>query len=460
MNYFNDKEQRHSLIAQSAANRCKRELMDPTEALMKAASDNALNAVEIEDVCAKLNHILFQEKFAEDKLAVFNAAKYDANRSNSAPSMGETKEASYSPADNESRIRDGLQKRAEELMQQDPIMEGAAEKIKEHEFNRFLEQATANASEISAHHMAIDRIVSEMKQRILSLFREGVPLEDVYSTVLMAVGESNAPAVQDYFMNVIEELKQEGFIPQDQTVQFTDPEKIACDYAVDRKLSKLASEAKDNIDLTILKEAAHKVCLDGLTAVDRFDLAEKVSHIVGSTRYIDVIDKIAMPAGGNAGTQKPPMQKPDGVSKRDIMQWAMMAAAGPAIAMAIEGGKAGYESIKKSSLKKKLPNMFPELQNIDEQQYNHLYDTISALDPGLLSAPYALAEMIKRYSTYGTIDTGNILQLQGAGKRQPMFGDLVSKPTAAAISDVVKRQSKVEDDMNKVYYKETGQYPY
>ena len=117
MNFIDGKEERHMRVAQIAVNMCKRELLDPTEALYKAASQNALNPAETEDVCAKLNHILFREKFAEDKLAVFNAAKYDRMR----------KEASLQSIDMVTdygkinrRVRENILMKLAEITGQDP----------------------------------------------------------------------------------------------------------------------------------------------------------------------------------------------------------------------------------------------------------------------------------------------------------------------------------------------------
>lgn len=449
MNFIDSKEERHERVAQIAANICKRELTDPTEALYKVATQNALNPAETEDVCAKLNHILFREKFAEDKLAVFNAAQYDKVQGEYKEKVAMEKVASEEFM---GRIRQSLEKRAAEIAQMptedpsamapqpDPIMENASEKLKSHEFSRFLEQTAANASEISAHHMAIDNIVGEMKNRIIALFREGVPLDEIYNTILTAVGDSQAPAVQQYFMQVVEDLKQEGLIPMDEQVHFGDPSKIAADFSVDPKLTKMAQEVKTNTDLVIIKEAAHHACLDYLTEIGRFDLAEDIDKHVETDRFNNIMEKRAATGGTGSGAKSAnvgTIKEFWNAYKVPLLVGAGAIGAGGAIGV----GQKLYTDAKKSRMKKKLPNMYPELKDVPQANYENIYDTIVNLNPGILKAPWALSEMIKRYSDYGTMDTGNILDLQrvgGGDKGTPLFSDIALKPTQDTMSAIIK----------------------
>lgn len=498
MNFIDGKEERHMRVAQIAVNMCKRELLDPTEALYKAASQNALNPAETEDVCAKLNHILFREKFAEDKLAVFNAAKYDRMR----------KEASLQSIDMVTdygkinrRVRENIlmklaeitgqdpnQIDPEQLMAQeqqmmqaqmaqqqggmpqeqapqgqvpqegampqegaippmpmeDPIMDEASERLKSHEFSRFMEQTAANASEISAHHMAIDNIVDEMKNRIVALFREGVPLEDVYSTILTSVGESQAPAIQEYFMKVIEDLKAQGLIPEGEQVHYPDAEKVAADFCADEKLAKMAMDIKDNTDMALIKEAMHEACLDALTHAGKFRLAEQIDKNVESTRYTDLLKQ--------AGSMGPQAQAAFDTLKRGrdsigavMKEYATplaMGAGAVGAGAALKGTEALYQKIKMRRMKKKLPNMYPELKDIDKNKYGNIYDTLVNLNPGIMKAPWALSEAIKKYNDYGTIDIGNILDLQrtGQGSASPFISDIAVKPTQNTIQSIINKQ--------------------
>lgn len=448
-NFIDPKEERHERIAQIAANLCKKEQYDPTDALSKVASENALNSAETEDVCAKLNHILFREKFAEDKLAVFNAAQYDKVTQQQGDGIG--KIAAYEP---QNTIKDELEKRAAEIasmpmeqppmegemppqQQPDPIAQEAGDKYRNHEFNRFIEQTATNASEISAHHMAIDNIVTEMKERILALFREGVPLEEIYDTILVSLGESQAPAVEQYFTQVIEELKQEGLMPPDQKLYINDPEKVAADFSVSKKLSKLAEDLKDHTNKVIIKEAAHEVALDMITEMGRYDIAEQLDKHVDSMRMLGTLEKTAahnikdlLDMAKNSLTKLPDS------AKDKLMGGAALAAGTAAIGGVVMAAGEGYRGIKRAILKRKLPNMFPELQNIPKEQYGHLYDTITVLDPTLVKTPYAVAEMVKRFADYGTIDTGNILQLQAAHKPGPTFSDFAVNPARDVMTDI------------------------
>jgi len=441
-NFMDPKEERHERVAQIAANLCKREQYDPTDALAKVARENALNAAETEDVCAKLNHILFREKFAEDKLAVFNAAQYNKVAQQEGDTEGLGKVASYEP---QNAVRDDLEKRAAEIaempvempqmpQQPDPIAQEAGDKYRNHEFNRFVEQTATNASEISAHHMAIDNIVAEMKERILALFREGVALEEIYDTVLMSIGESQAPAVQQYFTQVVEELKQEGLMPADQKLYLNDPEKVAADFSVSERLSKLAKDLKDHTNKVIVKEAAHEAALDMITEMGRYDIAEQIDKHVDGMRMLGSLEKTA--AYNIKDLLAMAKRSLPGDAKDKLVGGAMLAAGAGAVGGATMAAGEGYRGIKRAILKRKLPNMFPELQEIPKEQYGHLYDTITVLDPTLVKTPYAVAEMVKRYADYGTIDTGNILQLQGAHKPGPTFSDFAVNPARDVMTEI------------------------
>lgn len=445
-NFIDPKEERHERIAMIAANLCKNEHYDPTDALDKVAGENALNVAETEDVCAKLNHILFREKFAEDHLAVFNAAQYD-KVTGKAEGLGkvasEWHRSVYEP---QIAAREELEKRAAEIAnmpvdvqpggespmpQPDPIAQEAGDKYRNHEFNRFLEQTATNASEISAHHMAIDNIVSEMKQRILALYREGVSLEEIYDTVLMSIGESQAPAVQEYFLNVIEELKAEGLIEADKKVYFDDPEKLAADFSVSSKLSKLASELKEHTNRVIVKEAAHEMALDAITAMGRYDLAERLDKHVDGRRFINELEK-------NAGIKETLKSVGDVIAKHQdkLLGGVALALGSAAVGAGTLGASEAFRTVQRSQLRKKLPNLYPELQEIPQRQYEDLFNTITVLDPQLVKTPYAVAEMVKRFANYGTIDTGNILQLQGAHKPGPTFTDFAVLPARDVMTDI------------------------
>ena len=461
--YLDPREERHARIAQKAANLCRNEHYDPTNALNKVASDNALNNAEVEDVCAKLNHILFQEKFAEDKMAVFNAAKYDNVTAISGESgnTGIGKAASYDPGQD---AIDSLTKRAADIAamptedalenvapQPDPIMEDASNKYRSHEFSRFMDQTATNASEISAHHMAIDNIVTEMKERILALFREGVALEEIYDTILLSVGESQAPAVQQHFMQVIEELKAEGMIPQNKKVYFNDPEKIAADFSVDQRLSNMCKELVLNTNAAIIKEAAHEIAMDAMAAIGRSDIADIIDKNVEANRITDNLEKNAAQIPGGIKGVGDTIRETLKENQTNILGPVVLASTLTALSAAAMGMSEGYRELKRKKVKKLLPNLYPELRSIPDRQYSDLYDTITNLNPGLTRAPYAISEMIKRFSDYGTIDTGTALQLQSGSKPGPTFTDFAFTPARDAMSGIAQSylgKPKAKDNTN------------
>ncbi len=461
-NYIDPKEERNTRIAHMAANLCRNQHFDPTDALSKVASENALNRHEVEDVCAKLNHILFQEKFAEDKLAVFNAAQYDKVAGDGITCAEDfSKTASEQVQQAAESYTEQLEKRAadiaampigeeEQMPQPDPIMENAAGKYKDHEFSRFLEQTATNASEISAHHMAIDKILEEMKERILALFREGVSLEEIYDTILMSVGDSQAPAVQQYFVKVIDELKAEGLMPKDQGISFDDPEKLAADFSIDEKLSKLAYDLKDNTNKVIIKEAAHEVALDAIAGAGRMDMAEQIDRYVSGNRMTTALEKNAsfMDTMKNLGQKLTPSAEIKEIVKDKVLPSLMLGAGVAGMSAVGMGVSEGYREMRRNKIKKQLPNLYPELKEIPADRYSDLYDTITNLDPGMVKAPYAVAETIKKLYGYGTIDLGNILQLQGAHKPTTAITDFAIAPAISAMSNVAESYLKKSDKAN------------
>lgn len=391
--------------------------------LVKSAMDkHMLDANEVKTLCGKVNHLVFKDKFAEDKLSVYDIAKYeDILKVDRNMNVVEYKAACYADEtfvkaaadDTSSNIND-----VEMTPGNAALLSGTGEE---------------NISDMRQLDAMRDHEMSSIKNRVVALVREGESLDNIYAVLKDTWGANNDVELKAYFANLIDELKKEGYIKN--TERFSGSG-ASVDASDEEPLKQAAMNILGISEQMMIRENVHEYIVNKLAEAGYDIMAENIERKRPHESYSI---NCAMCKGASviladhekvASTQLP-------VHWQTGLRSALTAGAviGGGL-KALQLGNSAIDAIRKNIWREKLRKKYPELNSIPEGKYNDLYDSIVGLEPELLKAPYALKEMIMAHHMYGTIDSQTILKLLESGRKThpntPLIASTMGKAMAMA----------------------------
>ncbi len=452
-------DERIEKMAYSAIDISRNHKKDFNTAVRDVADRHCLNNDEIERVCSRVNHIHFSDSFSNEKTATFKIAKYEEVISMGS-SMKDSEVYSFDTKCQKeidsSKGTDNFSKTASEndFYVNGDIMEHifSLSKLAELESTGF-----DNAENLNVENSRQSVILSDMENHIIELIKTGETRESIEAMLLDVCGDSNADEIRLYLDKLFSEISSDNQNLEVKTAGYNG-------YRKDSRLCDLMCRYMDTMDKIAEYEIAHHaIChsllyngqekramrLDGrvkrLYSVDRY-LAKNASAIAtkierAMSKVADdatVVEQVVTPEQqSNAAAQPGLMDKYKGA----IVPAMLMAGVPIAAGGIIHGVNSLVTSARKHKMKSALLKQFPELQNIDRQSYENIYDSLVGLEPTLLKAPYALAEMIKKHDQYGTIDSATTMNLISSGGKDRFgpaaFRSLAEKPVMAGTTTLL-----------------------
>lgn len=390
-------------------------------AIIKRAQDkNMLNDHEVETLCGKVNHLVFKEKFAQDKLALFDIAKFDEIlKVDRAMNIVEYKVAMHHDGDDMSKAAEENTPGARNI-DDVPITPNNAALL--------MQAGEENIDDIRQMRSGREKEFESIRNRVIELARNGESLDDIYAVLRDTWGEGNEEDLRNYFTQLISELKLNGYVDKDK--EFTRDANVD-DVEETEPLKQAAENVCKIAEQMMLREAAHEIIMRKLAGNGYDEMAWKLENKVNGDYYglaCSLYKKADELKEKTAARALP-------VDMASALRSALVGGAILTGAIAAGGAAtASVDAIRKSVWRNKLREKYPELKQIPEQRYRDLYDSIAGLEPELLKAPYALKEMIMAHNQYGTIDSGTIIKLLESGRKNHPHAPLVAKSMASAMT--------------------------
>lgn len=383
----------------------------------KAVDKYMLNKHETETMCGKANHLVFKDMFAQDKLAAFDILKFDnILKVDKRMNVVEYKAAMYCGESFDKAAEDVGDPRNVDNVNLDPVRAALLTEAGEENIDAMRALRTDRSKEFDT-----------IRNRVISLVKDGESLDDIYAVLRDSWGEENGDDLKMYFGDLVNDLKREGHIPKEkefkhganaEDVVETEPLKQAS-----ASLLKIAEE-------TMVREAAHNIIVSKLADAGYDALVIGLDRKMPGDEYGVACALYKGAAEMNKEAAAPPVVQASGALRSALMGGAILGGG-----LAIMGGAASAVSaIRKKMWKDKLRDKYPELAQIPEDRYSDLYDSIVGLEPEMLRAPYALKEMIMAHNLYGTIDSQTILKLLESGRKSNPNMPLVAKAMTSGMA--------------------------
>jgi hypothetical protein len=412
-------EERLNKIARSVAEEYRNTGVELEELVKRASDNHLLSNPEIETMNALVNHMVFKEKFAEDKLATFKISKFEnIMKVDRGMNIVEYKVAMLGDPEMQKAAEDeGDTRNIDDVPltpQNAPLLMEAGEK---------------NVDDIKDLYQARESEIASIKNRVIALLKEGESLDSIYGVLKDTWGEENKMELKSFFRQLTEELKAEGYLNRDiDADEDTDP--VEADD--DEPLKTAALNMMKIGSQIMLRESAHELIMDKLAEEYPY-LAYKLEDRMPSEYYganRDMYEKVASwsglvraakAVGGAIGNKTNSAAswattntgRPLDRALQNVVLGSMVIAGASG---AIEGTASATNAIRKRMWEGKLKKKYPELNQIDDDRYHDIYHSLVGLEPDLLKAPYALKEMISAHNQYGTIDQNTVLNLLSSGR--------------------------------------------
>ncbi len=400
-----------------------------TDALRKVAIDYGLNPVQAENVGARMNHIKFAREKDRNGTLTFKFEKADYTQ------LGPLVEK-------KAKVIEGKRmKTASELL--GSVANEPSPKINPiHNIVKIADAAEENADDLLSLVNKRDNIFAHIKNTIIALLQAGESANDIYRTLYESWGKNNEEELKKYFTGLLDDLKTEGYIDQ---VDFNVPDYTNTDPVelTDNELAKSAHEVLRYSDEIIKREIAH---------LNMMNMLQKE----GGEKRAAMIDKYLQHEFIIASVLQEGLEKYAGVNtaakiffqEKPLAYLAAIVGAQIAATKGVDIINDVTKKIRTRKLEKSLPNRFPGLQEIPPSEYHDIYETVTNLNPVLVTAPYALAQTLKKHHITGTMDSGNINQMISAGKNYtpPLNSESISK----AVQTGMLAGAKVVEDQDKM----------
>lgn len=374
-----------------------------TEALRKVASDHVLDNTQVENVCARMNHIKFnREKGSNDSLTFsFKKANYEEVIDDS-PVKKVASVFIPRRLETESEVM-AFEKTADPVIQKkstafyDPSID---------KYSELVEASYENADNLTSLVKKRDDNLDSIKNTVVALIQSGESIDGVYETLRKVWGKDNKEQLETYFVTLLNDLKAEGYI-RDVGVDIPEEGSVPDMPIKENTVSKAAAEVLSLSDDIFQREIVHFNLMNMLKEAHEDRLVERIDNLVTHEFISPTTVQNALEKNASLNTllrEKPLLYLAGMIGSTIVSQKGMDVVNDAVVATR---GKA---------LEKKLPERFPELQKISPTEYHDIYETVINLNPLLLKAPYALANTIMKHHTTGVMDSGNIAQLIAGGK--------------------------------------------
>ncbi|MDP3014238.1 MAG: hypothetical protein Q8M92_08365 [Candidatus Subteraquimicrobiales bacterium] len=401
-------EEKLTKLAQEVADEYRRGGAELEGLVSSKASKSLLNNHETEVLNQKVNHLVFKEKFADDKTSTFKISKFEnILKVDRTMNIVEYKVAAHYENEMEkaAEFEDGTQDAAKVDMtpQNAALMMEAGEK---------------NIDDIQDIGNQREGALDNIKHRVVELLKNGESLSTIFSVLNDSWGDENKDELRHYFDQLVEELKTEGVVSDGAYHEYARPRDIA-DSEPLKQASYHLLEASDEL---IKRECAHEIIVTKL-ANDGYEImAHKLEDKMNKGYYKNtyMLSKLA--------AQQLPVHVSQAV-KSALLGGLVLAGA----LKGLQATNSGIDKIRQVLWKDKLKKMYPELSQIPENKYTDIYGSITGLEPGLLKAPYALKEMIMAHHQYGTIDSRTTLSLLQSGRDAHPNTPLIAKTMGTAM---------------------------
>jgi len=438
-------------MAQAARDYAHTAPCDLTTALAKVADENELNPNEVELVCHRLNHMVWEEKRAVDKLSVFKAAKHqEALEIANSPDIIEKQatiesEQIFILSDSDDDVE--IAKIAEDQSGEDVV-------------NQLLEDRGIVYSAAQDNVNTLNDTVYEQRGQsaeiyntIKKLIQEGDKPEDVYEVLAKTWGEQNQGELKREFPVIIEQLKSEGVLAPE--YEYTNPEDFEIREVDDTELAKQARELEEIGDRLIKTSLVHEKILDTLRRSGGGMMVEGIRKKAKIDTQAFIFNMLSDPekvasssaAGAASGIAQGAAKKAPGfmnslfstIGGQMKTPQAIMTAA---LTVGTLAANVITDEVRSRRVKQQLLNEYPQLARMDADLYDKLFEDIITLDPSLAKTPYYLAQILLKHDAYGTIDTSTVGELLKAkmmkADSSPMAGALKSLDTAYKVRKVME----------------------
>ena len=402
-----------------------------TDAVIKSALDHGLNPYEWEHVCHRVNHIVFKNKYAEDKLAAFNIANHKDVAAGINPQEKVAKNLVETQPD--TIIAKGHPK-----IESEPIPEEVTRGRELTEGSNIAEAGERNADILNSLNIKRDRVYDQIYNTVRSLVQSGESLKDIHEVLLKSWGSHNEKETTNVFDDIVERLKSEGYIPQNTEYEGVSQENLPDRAVTDNELTKSAAELLDINENAINHGLSHLKFVYMLRDKGFSKRADSLSNRVKYNIMDDLIEEYtgwkngvseSIKIAGIESSLSKAVSAVKGLAKKT--DWKGIVSSGferakrPLIASAVVyGAGEAYLYAKNKSVKSSLKKRYPELKKIDDKMYSDVFDTLVALNPTLLKTPFALSSLIQKHSTMGVIDTPSITALSGSRGKLNLTSEL------------------------------------
>ena len=393
-------------LASKAYEQYTNEGLSLTASVLKVAMDYGMSDNLIKEVCGRLNHMEFKNKFAEDNLVVFDIAKYK----DVIGLMGSNdKTATLITAEDDIIVVDKI---AKEIPQEDDRKLWEEDK-KRVEAANLTEAGEKNMDIINSLIIKRDDVNTGLYNQVKTLYQSGTNLNEIYSTLNESWGKGNTKVTAEAFKEIVDQLKSEGYVSKDSDVDLEHPQDLSDMDIIENGITKKAEELININDELARHKYAHFLIISGLSAY-------------GAQRNIDSLNSRIL---GNGIKEKTGSEN-QGVAKTaqiftpairsKIVEGLTAAALIATASSAAYLGQKGMVSAKSPGVKKQILAKYPDLQKVDTQLFDDLFQTFVGMDPKLLDMPFALASLIRKHSEYGVIDTSTIKAISSASVPNPL----------------------------------------
>lgn len=377
------------------------------DTLVKEARDNhLLSNQEVETLTGMVNHSVFKDGFVKDPLTTFKIAKFEniiETRVDRSMNIIEHKVAMYGSEE--------MNKTAED--RQDGTRDIDDVDVTPQNAPLFMEAGEQNIDDLRDLRYDHRKEIGAIKNRVIELLKAGESIDTIYGVLRDSWEEEDESELEPFFKELMAELKEEGYLDRDEEFNgYAQPIETEDDEPL-----KVASHRLRDIGTQImLREVVHDKIMHKL-AIEYPFFALKLETKIPDEYYgaNQAINKIA--AAGNVASATSNVLIGSAISAGTVG--------------AFEAARSASNAVRKRMWHDRLKTKYPELNQIDDNKYDDIYNSLVGLEPSLLKAPFALKEMILAHDQYGTIDQKTVLDLLGSGRHRG--------PVAATVGSGVGR---------------------
>lgn len=445
-------DERINSMATEAVGYANKSGLSYTKAVAKVAEDYGLNKNNIENVCHQVNHQVFKGEFEKDKLATFNIAKHETvveilNRPVKVAQVVDIELDDVTIGDEEGEKLDAqLEKNAQDLAQEENMSD--EEEIAQ--IPGLVDAAMKNMGTVNQNASERDQLYASLYNTIRASIQEGDTLSEIRD-VLIDTWRDKVPQedIERLLTHAVESLKREGYVDSNEEMEFGPVDKerdVNPEAKIVEIAKKILSANQASFKLGYAKYKVSEMLRDRskmatVDEIDRQSREDLFSVMVKSAALGKIIREGAESAIRRTAGMGNYLNFTDDAKKlvgKALAGTAALALVGGGIEAARGGGK----KIKASIVKKKLKKRYPELQEIDDELYDDVFDSIIAFNDDLLDAPFALQSIIKNHAKFNAMDASTVKTLSSAKKKQKSLAEsMISAATKGTSSSFYK-----EDD--------------